>query len=179
MKLDEKITLYRKKNGLSQEALAEKIGVSRQSVSKWETGDALPEITKLKSLAETFNVTVDFLLDENQTEYLPPTREPRRSLMDKYLDGIESFSDKAFAKLSVLFKKYGWVCGIFLIVLGIYRILTCIVSISTIAKIGSVGVTMGVPVIAVIIFQIFIGLAFVVGGIVAIKKLKPKKEPDK
>ena len=49
MKLYEKITLYRKKNGLSQEELAEKIGVSRQAVSKWETGDALPEITKLKA----------------------------------------------------------------------------------------------------------------------------------
>ena len=60
MKLYEKITLYRKKNGLSQEELAEKIGVSRQAVSKWETGDALPEITKLKALADTFNVTVDF-----------------------------------------------------------------------------------------------------------------------
>lgn len=41
-----------------------KIGVSRQAVSKWETGDALPEVTKLKLLAETINVTVDFLLDE-------------------------------------------------------------------------------------------------------------------
>ena len=69
MKLYEKITLYRKKNGLSQEELAEKIGVSRQAVSKWETGDALPEITKLKALAETFNVTVDFLLDDEKEEF--------------------------------------------------------------------------------------------------------------
>ena len=60
MKLHEKITAYRKKCGLSQETLAEKIGVSRQAVSKWETGDALPEITKLKALADCFGVTVDF-----------------------------------------------------------------------------------------------------------------------
>lgn len=181
MKLEEKITLHRKKNGLSQEVLAEKIGVSRQAVSKWETGDALPEVTKLKALAETFNVTVDFLLDESQAEYLPPTREHRRSLMDKYLDGVESFSDKAFAKLGILFKKYGWVCGIFLIILGAYRVLTCIFSVSTIAKIGSVGAAMGIPMgagfaIAVTIFQILIGIAFIVGGIVVMKKLKPKKD---
>ncbi len=62
MKLHEKIVLFRKKKGLSQEGLAEKIGVSRQAVSKWETGEALPEVTKLKTLADTFNVTVDFLL---------------------------------------------------------------------------------------------------------------------
>ena len=70
MKLHEKIAVYRKKCGLSQETLAEKIGVSRQAVSKWETGDALPEITKLKSLAECFGVTVDFLLDENTDEVI-------------------------------------------------------------------------------------------------------------
>ena len=69
MKLHEKISLYRKKSGLSQEALSEKIGVSRQAVSKWETGDALPEVTKLKALAELFGVTVDFLLSEDETEY--------------------------------------------------------------------------------------------------------------
>ena len=52
MKLHEKIYSQRKLKGLSQEVLAEKLGVSRQAVSKWETGEALPEITKLKGLAE-------------------------------------------------------------------------------------------------------------------------------
>ncbi|WP_312461371.1 helix-turn-helix transcriptional regulator, partial [Proteiniclasticum sp.] len=44
MKLNEKIFYLRKKEGYSQEALAEKLGVSRQAVSKWENGDADPEI---------------------------------------------------------------------------------------------------------------------------------------
>ena len=46
MKLNEKILNIRKKEGYSQEALAEKLGVSRQAVSKWENGDADPEISK-------------------------------------------------------------------------------------------------------------------------------------
>lgn len=59
MKLQEKILYLRKKSGYSQEALAEKLGVSRQAVSKWENGDADPEISKLKMLAELFHVTTD------------------------------------------------------------------------------------------------------------------------
>ena len=64
MKLSDKIWVCRKKAGLSQEALAEKIGVSRQAISKWETGEAAPEITKLPLLARTFQVTADWLLDD-------------------------------------------------------------------------------------------------------------------
>ena len=64
MKLSDKIWVLRKKAGMSQEALAEKIGVSRQAISKWETGEAAPEITKLPLLARTFSVTADWLLDD-------------------------------------------------------------------------------------------------------------------
>lgn len=64
MKLSDKIYHCRKKAGLSQEALAEKIGVSRQAISKWETGEAAPEISKLPLLARTFDVTADWLLDD-------------------------------------------------------------------------------------------------------------------
>lgn len=70
MKLHEKIYTCRKKAGLSQEALAEKLGVSRQSVSKWETGESVPEISKLPILANIFNVTTDWLLSESD-EYKP------------------------------------------------------------------------------------------------------------
>ena len=68
MKLNEKILYCRKKKGLSQEGLAEELGVSRQAVSKWETGDAVPEIGKLVSLAKTFEVTTDWLLSEEEPE---------------------------------------------------------------------------------------------------------------
>ena len=64
MTIGEKIYQCRKKQNLTQESLAEKLSVSRQSVSKWETGDALPEITKLKPLSEIFGVSVEWLLSE-------------------------------------------------------------------------------------------------------------------
>lgn len=65
MKLSEKIYLCRKKCGASQEELASRLGVSRQAVSKWETGDAEPELSKLRALAETFGVSTDWLLSES------------------------------------------------------------------------------------------------------------------
>jgi transcriptional regulator with XRE-family HTH domain len=64
MLLSEKIQMYRKKSGLSQEELAEKLDVSRQSVSKWEQGQALPEMSKLLLLSEIFGVSIDFLLKD-------------------------------------------------------------------------------------------------------------------
>lgn len=65
--LSEKIYTLRRKNGLSQEQLAEKIGVSRQAISKWEGGLSTPELDKLKTLSECFQITLDELT-ENQAE---------------------------------------------------------------------------------------------------------------
>ena len=65
MKLHEKIYTLRKGQNLSQEALSEKLGVSRQSVSKWETGEATPEVSKLLALSELFGVTTDYLLKDD------------------------------------------------------------------------------------------------------------------
>ena len=62
MNLGERILELRKKNGLSQEELAEKLGVSRQSVSKWETGNVMPDIDKAVAMCELFGVTTDYLL---------------------------------------------------------------------------------------------------------------------
>ncbi len=59
--LSEKIYTLRRKNGLSQEQLAEKIGVSRQAISKWEGGLSTPELDKLKALSECFQITIDEL----------------------------------------------------------------------------------------------------------------------
>ena len=62
MKLNEKILYYRKAAKLSQEELAELVGVSRQAVSKWERGEALPDTALLVDLAEALETTVDFIL---------------------------------------------------------------------------------------------------------------------
>ena len=62
MTLGEQIQTCRKKAGLSQEALAEILGVSRQAVSKWELDSALPELDKVVAMAKLFGVTTDQLL---------------------------------------------------------------------------------------------------------------------
>ena len=62
MQLSENITQLRKAMGLSQEQLAEQVGVSRQSISKWETGQSAPELDKLLLLSQAFGVSTDQLL---------------------------------------------------------------------------------------------------------------------
>lgn len=178
MRLYEKITLFRKKNGLSQEELAEKIGVSRQAVSKWETGDALPEITKLKALAETFNVTVDFLLDDEKEEFSQQIDPQNFSALDRYVDKIDDCVDNISNKSGTFLKKYGWISGILLIILGLYRTITCVLSILPIFQFSFSAFDTMIPGVAIIftIFQILIGIAFIVGGIIIIKKFKPKKQ---
>ena len=64
MKLSEKIQYLRYKNGMSQEILAEKCSVSRQSISKWEMDISLPETEKLLDLSRIFGVTIDVLLKD-------------------------------------------------------------------------------------------------------------------
>lgn len=66
--LSEKIYTLRRKRGLTQEQPAEKIGVSRQAISKWEGGLSTPELDKLKALSEYFQVTMDELICD-QTLY--------------------------------------------------------------------------------------------------------------
>ncbi len=62
MAIEERIQDLRKGKGLSQEQLAETLGVSRQAVSKWESGHSFPEIEKLIAMSELFGVTVDYIL---------------------------------------------------------------------------------------------------------------------
>lgn len=115
MKLSEKILYCRKRVGLSQEALAGQIGVSRQAVSKWETGEAEPEISKLRLLASTFNVTVDWLLNEDQpmSDQAMPTpidkSEPKQS--SNWVDAVPGMIGR-------LLRRYSWLFGVYLAVGG-------------------------------------------------------------
>ena len=62
MTLAEKITLLRRQRGWSQEDLAERMGVSRQSVSKWESAQSIPDINRILELSRIFEVSTDYLL---------------------------------------------------------------------------------------------------------------------
>ena len=68
MTLGEKIQKLRKQRGLSQEALAEKVTVTRQTISKWELGQSLPDLDFIAQLSDIFNVSSDYLIKDEMTE---------------------------------------------------------------------------------------------------------------
>lgn len=68
MNINEKILLLRKKEGLSQEGLAEKLNVTRQTVSNWELGQTTPDIQQAKNIAQIFKISLDDLTD-NKLEF--------------------------------------------------------------------------------------------------------------
>ena len=128
LKLCDKIWVCRKKAGLSQEALAEKIGVSRQAISKWETGEAAPEITKLPLLARTFSVTADWLLDDEagfddeipEKEASPGADAAVESAASPSVpvQAYPEWIDHLPGFLGRMLKKYGWLFGVRLAVSG-------------------------------------------------------------
>ena len=77
MKISDKIIGLRKSNGMSQENLAEKLNVSRQAVSRWESGAAMPDANNILQLSKLFSVTTDYLLnDDYQSDNdLPKVKE--------------------------------------------------------------------------------------------------------
>lgn len=77
MKLPDKIVGLRKSNGMSQEDLAEKLDVSRQAISRWESGAAMPDANNILQLSKLFGVTTDYLLnDDYQSDNdLPKVKE--------------------------------------------------------------------------------------------------------
>ena len=83
MILADKIMKHRKQNGWSQEELAEKMNVSRQAVSKWESAQSVPDLDKILKLSRIFGVTTDYLLKDEieadtftDEDTLPPVRNP-------------------------------------------------------------------------------------------------------
>lgn len=62
---NEKISMIRKMNNLTQEGFAEKLGVSRQEVSKWEIGSSVPDVEILLSIADYYNLTLDQLVRDS------------------------------------------------------------------------------------------------------------------
>ena len=65
MKFEEKLQLLRRQSAYSQECLAEKLGIARQTVSKWETGQAVPELSALIALSDLYGISIDRLVRED------------------------------------------------------------------------------------------------------------------
>ena len=92
--LSEKLYKLRKNSGLSQEQLAEQLNVSRQAISKWESGTAVPESEKLITISNYFGVSVDYLLKDDE-------------------------EDKAKATVNVMEEKPKMIAGIIICIAGI------------------------------------------------------------
>ena len=92
MSFSENLVELRKYHDYSQEELAEKIGVSRQTLSKYETGESLPDIEKCKLLADVFSVTIDDFInyEKNDEESLGLGIPPR----GKHVFGMVKVGDK-------------------------------------------------------------------------------------
>lgn len=82
MTLGQKLKEIRKRFGLSQESLAEIMNVSRQAITKWESDEGLPDVSNLQELSKVFNLTVDYLLDNDNS--LPALSMKKELDKDKY-----------------------------------------------------------------------------------------------
>ena len=80
----------RKNNNLSQEQLAEILGISRQAISKWESGSAYPEMEKIIQLCEKFNVNIDDLLHKDIEEII--SEEQSKKNLNKYIESFLSYT---------------------------------------------------------------------------------------
>lgn len=81
MALSEKLYTLRRKSGLSQEQLAEQLNVSRQAISKWESGRSLPESDKLLAISQYFHVSLDFLMREDGEQSDSPADDKRETAL--------------------------------------------------------------------------------------------------
>lgn len=90
MNFAEKLCVLRSQSGYSQEQLAEKMGVSRQAVSKWESGVTLPETEKIIQLSNLFDVSTDFLLRDVLVER---SRDSLDRVVFKFLGSAQEMDD--------------------------------------------------------------------------------------
>lgn len=114
MDTSEKILNLRKAHGMTQEQLAEKLDVSRQSVSKWESGQAMPEADKLILLSNIFHVTVDYLLKPSEVDAL--------AIKADALERQQQEFKKAFLKRKNMQRLFARSLGIYLIAFAVVMI---------------------------------------------------------
>ena len=100
MNLADNLKQIRKENNLSQEQLADKLGVSRQSVSKWESGAAYPEMDKVLQLCKMFHLTVDELLN-NDIKEVNEDKQSKNNI-NKYIDDFLKFITKTIDMFSCM-----------------------------------------------------------------------------
>ena len=118
MKFGDKLIELRKKNGYSQEELAEKLGVSRQSVSKWESNNTYPETDKIIQIANLFECSMDDLINDKITDIDSSLRKNKNNIYTVW-DSLLDFITKTVNMFSKMTFKDGLECLIKMFILGL------------------------------------------------------------
>ncbi|MGM9849361.1 MAG: helix-turn-helix domain-containing protein [Bacilli bacterium] len=108
MKFSDNLKKLRKDMNLSQEDLADKLGVSRQSISKWESGVVYPEMDKMVQLCKIFNLSMDDLLNNDVVE-VKNTKEAKSSI-NKFIDSFFKYVNKTIKMFSSMSFKEKFKC---------------------------------------------------------------------
>lgn len=123
MILSEKIIMLRKKYGWSQEELAERLDISRQSVSKWESGASIPDLERIVGMSQLFGVTTDYLLKDEmeETEFAdgmtPEITEGKVITVEE----ANTFLEATKNTLPTLLRQYPYVCSLLLYCCGCWE----------------------------------------------------------
>ena len=117
MTFGEKLQALRQRTGMSQDALAERLNVSRQAVSRWERDETMPETDKVVALADIFGVTTDYLLRPQTQQQTPPEDQPPRN-------GHAPAGQDTISRLGYLAKTKGYLLGWVLIAWGVLDLVT-------------------------------------------------------
>lgn len=123
MTLREKLIVLRDKAGISQMSLAHQLDVSRQAVSRWESGDTTPSMDKLKALAKIYGVSLDWLCsdvaDEKPFEVAEPSEDNETNNANVQFRSTPSTSGSVYATIfdgesfPRRFNSGNWVCGVY------------------------------------------------------------------
>lgn len=107
--LGNKLVKLRKENKLSQDSLADKLGVTRQTISNWELNITKPDIIQIKNISEIFNISIDELLDNNT-----------KDIIEKKISNTEKLTNKTNKYIKITLITLYFIILIFLISLTIY-----------------------------------------------------------
>ena len=117
MNLADNLKKIRKENNLSQEDLADKLGVSRQSVSKWESKQAYPEMDKVLQLCKMFNLNIDDLLNQDINDV--NNKKQVKNNINKYIDDFFNYITKTINMFSQMDFKSKLKCIFEQLVIGV------------------------------------------------------------
>lgn len=101
-KLNENIAFFRKKRGITQEELANALGVTNQAVSKWESGKCAPDIQLLPDIAEYFNISIDELFGRSVNSDIPTKIQSPKETSSNLDTAIDIASKKGYISSSIL-----------------------------------------------------------------------------